>query len=486
MNSPVEPNFDFIKLDHQADLPLYIQLVDEFIKAIQLGNLKYGIKLPGTRRLSEILKLNRNTIVKSFDELASLGWIEIKPNRGTFIVRQTGIESQKLKANTDLKFPNKASFNYNKSFLLELPNDENTCKLRLNDGIPDYKLSDFKTTAKYYSSVLKRKNSFQKDSFNENPFFIKQLTNYINISRNFGIDSSQILVTRNREIALQMITKTLIQPGDYIAVNELSYYKSNMIFQENKARIVPIACDEFGLKTDALKSICETKKIRVLYLSSYNYPTTIALNKQRRLEIKQLAKYFGFVILEDDPDYEFHYSTRPTFPLTTNNFDGNIIYTSVFGKHLPSGFQLSYIIAPSDFITELKKQLYVYDSFGDPLIEQTLAEMITEGEISKNLKKHRNIYKEKRDYFCNLLLLHLRDQIDLQLPKNGFAVWVEWKISINLMQLKKDAEELDLYIPQNILYQTNKKIGMRLGFAHLSEEEMHQITEILKICFNKQ
>ena len=173
-------------------------------------------------------------------------------------------------------------------------------------------------------------------------------------------------------------------------------------------------------------------------------------------------------------------------PLFTNNYDGNIIYTCAFGDELPPGFRLNFVIGPTDFISECKKQKVIYESLDDPLMMQTIGEMIAEGELFKTLKKHRKIYREKRDYFCNILIQSFGNEIKIQIPKNGLAVWIEWQIPINLFQLKKDAEKLNLFLPQSILYQTRDKIGMRIGFANWNEEEMHQIVKIIQQCIYTQ
>ena len=54
------------------------------------------------------------------------------------------------------------------------------------------------------------------------------------------------------------------------------------------------------------------------------------------------------------------------------------------------------------------------------------------------------------------------------------------------MQLKTDAEKYNLHIPQTILYQTHDTIGIRLGFAHLTFDEIDEIISILKKCVSKQ
>src|SRR6218665_1250236 len=117
MNSPVEIPFrSFIQLKPEDNTALYLQIVFEFIKAIQTGFFPEGTKLPGKRILCKVLSVNRNTLIKAFQDLESQGWIETLPNKGTFILSQ---QKQKNKAEltafmkvfTNLnKFEHKGSF----------------------------------------------------------------------------------------------------------------------------------------------------------------------------------------------------------------------------------------------------------------------------------------------------------------------------------------------------------------------------------------
>ncbi|MEG0187985.1 MAG: PLP-dependent aminotransferase family protein, partial [Algoriella sp.] len=242
-----------------------------------------------------------------------------------------------------------------------------------------------------------------------------------------------------------------------------------MIFQTQHVKIKQIKTDENGIDTSDLREICEKFTIRMLYLTPHHhYPTTVTLSSERRIELINLSKEFGFVIIEDDYDFDFHYSNHPILPLASTDQNGMVIYTGKFGNYLAPGYRVGFLIAPENFIEEAKKHLYILDQQVDPFIEQVIGEMIDEGEIHRVLKKLRKEYKERRDYFCNNLINHFKNQLSFTLPKGGLAVWINWNIPINLMQLKTDAEKYDLHIPQTILYQTHDTIGMRLGFAHLT------------------
>jgi GntR family transcriptional regulator/MocR family aminotransferase len=87
MDSPVKiPYQSFIKINRNSEVSIYMQISNQLINAIQRGFLPFGTKLPGTRMLSEMLNVHRNTIVSVYEELFSQGWVESLPNKGTFII----------------------------------------------------------------------------------------------------------------------------------------------------------------------------------------------------------------------------------------------------------------------------------------------------------------------------------------------------------------------------------------------------------------
>jgi GntR family transcriptional regulator/MocR family aminotransferase len=77
------PDFDFftkvILVDKGVSQPIYIQASQQIINAIQRNYFLKGTKLPGTRLLSKLLQVHRNTAVAIYNELESQGWVEIIP-----------------------------------------------------------------------------------------------------------------------------------------------------------------------------------------------------------------------------------------------------------------------------------------------------------------------------------------------------------------------------------------------------------------------
>ncbi len=485
MDSPAEIPFNsFIEIDKNSETSVYLQLANQIAKAIQLGFLPSSTKLPGTRQMSQLFNLNRNTIVAAFQELEAQGWIEIVPNKGSFILNHSkkSFKNPEINDSISIKsYPTKTGFDFEKSILLDHPYEEFNHRLYLTDGTIDHRLAELKIPAKLYSAILKRKSAINKGNLSKNDYFLKNFANYLNITRGLNVSNRNILVTRSSEIALYILARILLKENDFISISDLSHYKSNMIFQTQRIKIKQIKTDEFGINTTHLREICVQFPIRILYITPHHhYPTTDSLSSERRIELLKLSKEFGFVIIEDDYDFDFHYNNHPHLPLASTDQNGMVVYTGKFGHYLAPGYRIGFLVAPEDFINEAKKHLAILDQQVDPFIEQVLGEMIDEGEINRILKKLRKQYKERRDYFCYKIETELNDWVEFKLPKGGLAIWLNFRTPINLMELKRNCSKDELFIPQTILYQTQKQTAMRVGFAHTTIEEIDEIISILK------
>ncbi|MBE8728259.1 PLP-dependent aminotransferase family protein [Flavobacterium hungaricum] len=486
MNSPVEIPFkSFILLKPEESTALYLQIVFEFIKAIQTGFLPEGTKLPGTRILCKVLEVNRNTLIKAFQDLESQGWIETLPNKGTFILSQ---QKQKSKADfTVSKEPISSDaaigFSFQKSTILENPTEISSLPYQFNDGLPDLRLVQTDVLARLYVSKLKRQKTsktYEQILLRSHSNFKTHFSNYLNLTRGLRIATSNLLTTSSHEISLYLVTKALIAKGDKVVVASPGYYNSNMTLTNTGAQIISIPVNADGIDTKRLKEICETSKIRILYLTSnYHYPTTIPLNAKKRMEILELANQYGFIILEDDYDFDFHYDNNPVLPLAAFDSQQRVIYIGSFGKSLPSGFSYGFVTAPSEFIKELEKHQNILEPGIDVIKEQVLTEWISEGEAHRLSKKNKKIYKERRDHFTALLNEKLNGSIKFKVPQRGLAVWVEWLDRFNLIQFQKECAANGLFLPKTILYQTKDLTATRLGFGHLEKEEMEKAVSIL-------
>lgn len=487
MSSPVNIPLESIIRFEPSSTPIYLQLSRQLINAIQRGALAPGARLPGTRKLAEALKIHRKTVISALNELEAQGWIVVKPNVGTFVIEQTGpiiTPSQRQDLTTLAHYPARAGFSFSSSNLLDRPLNTVHTDLQFTDGQPDLRLAPLEKISRTYRSVMNRgiaKRLLNYSYVPGTPFYRKHLARYLNDTRGLPIRAENILTTRGIQMGIYLTSMLLLQPDDIVVVGSTSHYVGNMIFQQARAQVLTVPVDENGLSVEALRELCQRKKIRMLYLTPHHhYPTTVTLNAERRIEILRLAKEYGFIILEDDHDYDFHFDSSPLLPLASADTDGMVVYIGSFCKALAPGLRQGYIVAPENVIHELAKLRRIIDRQGDLIMEQALGELLEEGEIQRHLKKVQKIYHQRRDLFCQELKTHFNSLLQFTQPSGGLAVWMEGIAPINLLRTSKNCEKMGLYLPQTLLFQTRKLTALRLGFGNFNEKEIVSALTILR------
>lgn len=488
MSSPAEIPFEnLIVIDRHSETPVYMQIARKMIGAIQHGILAPGVKLPGTRTLSQILTVHRKTIVAAYNEIDAQGWIEIVPDRGTFVTSKSlDIAPGQLVYDPIRPYPKNTGFTFQKSMLLDRPVAISKTDLEFTDGLPDVRLAPLDKLSKAYSSVLKRKNNSRYLGYSHvegNEYFRTELTSYLNNTRGLHVAKENILTTRGIQMGIYLASMLLLEAGDGVVVGDLSYYVANMIFQQAGAHILSVPVDDQGISVEAVRKLCESRKIRMLYLTPHHhYPTTVTLSADRRIALLNLSVQYGFIILEDDHDYDFHFDSSPFLPLASADTSGMVVYIGSFCKALAPGLRSGYIVAPENFIVELAKLRRIVDRQGDLMMEQALGELLHEGEIQRHLKKAQKAYHQRRDRFCKILQSEFSAYLDFGVPPGGLAVWTEWRRDVNLLRVSKECLKQEVHLPQTLLFQTGKLSAMRLGFGNLNESEAEKALEVLKLA----
>ncbi|HEX7757192.1 MAG TPA: PLP-dependent aminotransferase family protein, partial [Niabella sp.] len=463
----------------------YLQVVHQVINAIQRGFLSGGQQLPGTRNMSLFLGIHRKTVVAAYEELDAQGWITTLPNRGSFVKPVSGSHTGKKKLDvlTLTGYPAKTGFHFRRNTILDTAPEEQGLSFTFTDGQPDYRLSPTDQLARYYTASLRRKSNRKHLGYSMpgSSFFKTQLSNFLNSTRGLHIAPKNILVTRGTEMGMFIAAQTLISAGDTVLVGTPGYYTANMIFQQSGARVKTLPVDEEGILVEMVERICKKQPVRLLYLTPHHhYPTTVPLSAQRRVQLLKLSAVYGFIILEDDYEYDFHYQSSPILPLASADTEGMVVYLGSFGKTLAPGFRAGFLIAPENLIAEMQQLQAIMDQQGDIIMEQVLGALIAEGEIHRHLKKSQKIYHARRDHFCGILENRLGTELQFVLPPGGLSVWTHWKKEVNLLRVSKACAALDLQLPQLLLYQTTQLSAMRLGFGNFTDQEAVLVLDKLK------
>jgi GntR family transcriptional regulator len=66
-------------------VPIYVQIRDQFLRAIGSGSLRPGEQMPTMREVAVSLRVDLNTVRHAYDELEETGAVVILRARGTYV-----------------------------------------------------------------------------------------------------------------------------------------------------------------------------------------------------------------------------------------------------------------------------------------------------------------------------------------------------------------------------------------------------------------
>ena len=468
-----------IGIQKSAEMPVYLQIAKSIIREIKNGVAKPGTRMPGTRELSQMLNVHRQTVVNAYSELDAQGWISSAPSKGTFVSehlpeiapRNLPVKKQQT------SIPDNTPYHFTPNPNFKVPGRTFREINGFHDG-PDVRLVPVEQLTRAYKNAMSRKSQLHHLSYvsgHGNYELRKVFSEYLNNSRGLHTTIDNIFITRGSSMGIYMLAEILIGKGDRVIVGDTSYSYTDRIFINRGAELLRIKVDDEGLNVDDVEAVCRKKKIRALFVTSHHhYPTTVTLSAARRMKLLSLAEQYGFIIIEDDYDYDFHYLSSPILPLASADRYGNVIYVGTLSKTIAPSLRIGYIIAPKNLIEEVAKLRALIDVQGDSFMEQAIADLFVLGEVKRHMKKALKEYHERRDFMCGLLKDKLGDVIDFKIPDGGMAIWAKFDKKVSVPELSEKLLKKELILSPGLIHDlaTGKKMNCtRMGFGWMNIPE---------------
>lgn len=488
------PFLSQLAIDRSGSQPVYTQIAAALLTLIRDGSLKPGVRLPSTRDMAALLSVHRKTVVQAYDELLAQGWLEGFTGKGTFVSKnlpeiKTQIFSYASGGSEDpLKT---AGFSFRDAPHLDRNVLRQTSRLHLDDGFPDPRLAPLEDISRAYRSQLLTGNSYARLGYSDTQgasWLRQELSLYLNQTRGLRTMPENILVTRGTMMGIYLVCRGLVERGMHVASADLAWSGAMLNFREAGAITHTLPVDAYGIDIDALETLCQTVPLRLLYVTSHHqYPTTVVLRADRRIRLLQLAEQYGFILFEDDYDYDFHYQSKPLLPLAGADRSGMTIYCGSFTKAISPAFRVGYLVAPANVVAHLARYRRIIDRQGDSMLENAIAELLHLGIIQKHLRKAVRIYKERRDVLCKLLADHVGDYCQFQIPEGGMAVWTQFAPDIDLKAVSAAAIQQDLFFAEGYGAHESPHLhnSTRLGFASSTTAELEESVGILAALLKK-
>lgn len=455
-------NFN-IEIALDSEKAIYLQIADAIIAAIKSKRLKPGDVLPSTRKLSEIISVNRNTLIKALDILLAEGWLVSRDRVGVFVAEVSILSKVKM-------VPPKAQ-----PPLIKRP------KIILDDGVPNTQIAPIKELARAYRRVFSLNSRFSILGYTNSTGCIEFrsiISQMLNHKRGMQTDANGICITRGSQMALYLTAQCLLTARDIVLVENPGYQQAWKAFKSAGAKIIPVSVDNEGIEIDKVKEILEhNSNVKAIYVTPHHqYPTTVTLSLERRLRLIELSNTYSFTIIEDDYDHEFHFEKRPVLPISSYSHLKKYVYIGTFSKVVAPSLRTGYLASSPGFVQKIGDLREIIDVQNDSMMEQAIVELIKNGDVKRHTRRAAKYYKEKRKYFKKLLDIHLRDKAMYTVPAGGLAFWIRPRKVIPISDLIKDLENSGIQVKDSFKYSFNEPInGFRLGYGSVSREDLEKV-----------
>ena len=479
-----------VMIERDSTIAIHAQIANKIIDEIQQGRFEIGMALPGTRELAIKLAVNRKTVVQAYEELIAQGWLTTQSKRGTFVSSRT------LSVNHNPKPIKKLDFGFKNKTIIESKAISNKKAesdfINFSDGLADSRLIPLEVLSRAMRHALISTIRTNKHSYHEpkGALILRQaILHMLNMGRGLHADVENICIVRGQQMGFFLIGRVLVRQNDVIVMEKLCDQLASDAFKSCGATIISIDQNEQGMDLDALEALCKTTKIRAVYASPhYQIPTTVSMSMQNRRRLLTLADEYDFLIIEDDHDFEFHFSKKPVMPLASLDKPNRVIYVGSLSNVLAPSFRLGFVVASREIIKHFSNEIMMIDRQGNTMTELAVAELLHMGEINRHTLKIAKIYEERRAFIAKLIRSELNDYVDFDLPDGGLALWLKIIPSINMLTFLKDVELEKVRVTAGATFSlTNEPVtAIRLGFATLNNDETALGIKRLKRAFQRQ
>ena len=287
----------------------------------------------------------------------------------------------------------------------------------------------------------------------------------------------EIITTTGSQQALDLIGKTMINPGDKVIVEAPTFLATILCFRLYGADLVSWPIDADGVMVDELEKLIVQHKPKLVYLiPTFGNPSGAMLSLARRRRVLELAAKYQVLVVEDDPYGELYFGAPPppSMLALSAQVPGSrewLAYCGSFSKVLSPGLRVGWLIAQPQLLANAVMCKQFSDAHTSNLTQAIAAQYLALGRMDAALDMVRTTYAERAQTMADALRRELGDAISFSQPLGGMFFWtrltgISGKEQDAAAFAKRAIEQLVAFVPGTPFYATHPdKATLRLSFA---------------------
>ncbi len=296
------------------------------------------------------------------------------------------------------------------------------------------------------------------------------------------VDPDDVLITNGSQQGLDLLGRTLLDPGDTVVTSNPTYLGALQAFNFFEAQYAAADSDDDGIIPDDLEEGLEALRRRgvrpkfMYAVPTFQNPSGTVIPESRRRKILDLAHEYDMLVIEDDPYGRLRFDGDHVPTMKSMDKEDRVLYLGTFSKILVPGFRLAWSVGPSDLVKKMVVSKQSVDLCTNAFTQFIAADMLQSGVIESHLPKIIEIYKGKRDIMLAEMDKHFpTDGVHWTQSQGGMFTWAQMPEAVNCVDMLQDAVKQNVaFVPGKPFY-PSPDVGfntMRLNFTHPTDDNI--------------
>jgi len=439
--------------------PGYLDISDSIIQAISSGRLPANSTLPTSRSFAETLGVSRDTIVRSYEHLKSLGWIESHGKLGMFVSSTAKVPILGHASGT-------LDRNRLSTYAIGLLADTG---IDMGSKLAGYEPVRFGVVPQIYRPIARWKKAMRNfaalSSFSDagyvadvlgRPELRASFSSYMCTNRGVFCTADEVVVFNGSFSALSLIFRLFLEPGDSIAIEDPGFGGPASTAAYLGLNVVPVPIDAEGISMEALESAGYS--IKLIYLTpNHHEPTGITMSLSRRKQVLAWAQRNRALIIEDEHDGLFHYGREMPPSLKSMDTQDNVIYLTSFWQILYPLTAMCLTVVPQS-LCEIANSAKIHTAnLTDHQPQLTLSDLLSTGYLQRLTSKLEREFAPKRRALIYELKRAFGGQVQVPLQSGGLKIMVQFS-DYSDVALLEAARETDFALASTAIFYNDKEL----------------------------
>jgi 2-aminoadipate transaminase len=282
----------------------------------------------------------------------------------------------------------------------------------------------------------------------------------------------ELLVTSGAIEALELVGKSFLDRGDLAVVEGPTYLGAIMAFRSFEAEVVAVPMDEHGLEVDELeRRLVGGLRPKLVYvIPDHQNPAGVSLARERREPLVELARRYGFLIVEDVAYRDLSFEGDPA-PTLWSLAPDVVVQAGTASKSFFPGIRLGWAVGPPEVSAQLVSAKQNTDQCAGGLGQRLFEEYVRRGWIDEQLVRSRALYRRKCERMLAALERFMPAGVRWTRPRGGFFSWLTLPAGGDAADLARRAVERRVGIVPGSLFYPDGRGGdnVRLSFSQVDE-----------------